>query len=166
VGLGLIGAELGAVIPALAGMEATWGYIVFPAVGAAGGAVAGYFLLDRTDKVGLSVAALTAGMGLMVPALIATLQLTTYSGPEDQIEAAPGTPGTMVQRRGTTPRPASSERLAAGRHLRRQLAAGSGMLRLSEGKLDLAAPGFALVPGVQGTRGIAGVSFALLSGQF
>jgi hypothetical protein len=147
-------------------MEATWGYIVFPAVGAAGGAVAGYFLLDRNDKVGLSVAALTAGMGLIVPALIATLQLTTYSGPDDQIEAAPGTAGTMVQRGRTTPRSAAAERLAAERRVRRQLAAGSGMLRLSEGKLDLAAPGFALVPGTQGARGIAGVSLALLSGQF
>ncbi|HTU61399.1 MAG TPA: hypothetical protein VMF89_23250, partial [Polyangiales bacterium] len=34
VGLGLVGAELGAVIPALVGVEATWAYIVFPAVGA------------------------------------------------------------------------------------------------------------------------------------
>ena len=41
VGLGLIGAELGFAIPALIGVEEIWPYIVFPTVGAVGGAVGG-----------------------------------------------------------------------------------------------------------------------------
>jgi multidrug transporter EmrE-like cation transporter len=165
IGLGLVGAELGAVIPALAGMEATWAYIVFPAVGAAGGAVAGYFVLDRGDHVGLSVVALTAGMGLVVPALIATLQLTTYSGPDDKMESAPG---TMVRAPASAPvvTPSTQRRLAVERRARRQLGAGSGLVRVTDGQLALAAPGFGLMTGDNGTRGISGVSLALMSGQF
>ena len=49
IGLGLIGAELGFVVPALAGARDTWVYIVFPVLGAGGGAVAGYFLLEQGD---------------------------------------------------------------------------------------------------------------------
>ena len=40
---GLIGAELGFVMPALAGARVRWPYIVFPLIGAGGGAVAGIF---------------------------------------------------------------------------------------------------------------------------
>ena len=35
IGLGLIGGELGLVIPAVAGLNETWSMIVFPVVGAA-----------------------------------------------------------------------------------------------------------------------------------
>jgi hypothetical protein len=155
----LVGAELGAVIPALVGVEATWAYIVFPVVGAAGGGLGGYFLLDKADHVELSVVALTAGMALVLPALIATLQLTSYDEP-DQAPA----PGTFVRR--ATPPAARSSRVLAQQKARRQLAAGPGMLRVSEGKLALAAPGLALLPGARGSSSISGVSLALMSGQF
>jgi len=149
VGLGLVGAELGAVIPALVGVEATWAYIVFPVVGAAGGALGGYFALDNTDKVELSVIALTAGMALILPALIATLQLTAYDD-DDQ----PPPPGTFARKS----RPAE--------RVRRQLAAGPGMLRVNEGKLALSTPGLALVPGTRGDHAISGLNVSLMSGQF
>lgn len=152
VGLGLVGAELGAVIPALVGVEATWAYIVFPAIGAAGGALGGYFALDNSGQVELSVVALTAGMALILPALIATLQLTSYS--ED--DQPPPAPGTFA--RAKKPAPATVAR--------RQLAAGSGMLRVSEGKLGLSAPGLALLPGTRGDNAIAGLNVSLMSGQF
>lgn len=148
VGLGLVGAELGAVIPALAGVEATWAYIVFPVVGAAGGGLGGYFALDRNDKVELSVVALTAGMALILPALIATLQLTSYDD-DDQAEPPPGTFARNQMRR-----------------MQKQLAAGPGMLRMSDGRLALAAPGLALVPGARGESPVTGVNVALMSGRF
>jgi uncharacterized membrane protein YuzA (DUF378 family) len=156
VGLGLVGAEIGAVVPALIGIEATWAYIVFPVVGAAGGGLLGYFTLDQMDKPELSVVALTAGMTLILPALIATLQLTSYSE-EDQAQPAPG---TFVKRE------RGSSRELAGRRARRQLAAGPGMLRLSEGRVALAAPGLGLVPGGRGDSPVTGVNVALMSGQF
>jgi hypothetical protein len=151
VGLGLVGAELGAVIPALVGVEATWAYIVFPVVGAAGGALGGYFALDNADKPELSVIALTAGMALILPALIATLQLTAY----DEDDQPPPAPGTFARAR---TRPAE--------RARKQLAAGPGMVRMSEGKLALSAPGLALVPGARGDNAIAGLNVSLMSGQF
>jgi len=88
VGLGLIGAELGFVIPALAGLHETWAFIVFPIVGAGGGAAAGYFLLEKGDgEPELAVASLTAGMALVIPSLIITLSATAYE-PEEATELA------------------------------------------------------------------------------
>jgi hypothetical protein len=90
VGLGLIGAELGFVIPALAGAKGVWPYIVFPVVGAAGGAVGGYFLLEKGDgHPELAVATLTVGMALIIPAMVATIAATAYRPPE-RIETAGG----------------------------------------------------------------------------
>jgi hypothetical protein len=83
LGLGLVGTELGFVIPALAGMNDVWPYIVFPAVGATGGALAGYFLIDDGGSAELSVAMLTIGMALVIPAMVATLALTAYD-PDDE----------------------------------------------------------------------------------
>jgi hypothetical protein len=164
VGFGLVGAELGAVIPALVGLDSTWAYLVFPAVGAAGGAVAGYFVLDKPEHVTGSVIALTAGMALVIPALVTTLALTAYSPGDD----APSSAGTVqrspvaasqLAQRGARPAVQDSERL----RLRRRAAAGSGLLRLSEGELALSAPGIAIVPG---PRSISGMSLALVSGRF
>ncbi len=84
VGLGLFGAELGFAIPALAGMDETWAYIVFPAVGAAGGATAGYFLLEGAGKSAeLNVATLAIGLALIVPTMVITLSATAYD-PDDE----------------------------------------------------------------------------------
>lgn len=87
IGLGMVGAELGFVIPAAVGLEDLWAYIVFPIVGAAGGAVGGFFAFDNNDLVEGSVAALAAGMALVIPALVLTLALTAYDPSEEGIEA-------------------------------------------------------------------------------
>jgi hypothetical protein len=87
IGLGMVGAELGFVIPAAVGLEDLWAYIVFPIVGAAGGAVGGYFAFDNNDIVEGSVAALAAGMALVIPALVLTLALTAYDPSEEGIDA-------------------------------------------------------------------------------
>ncbi|MDH5674909.1 MAG: hypothetical protein OEZ06_22455 [Myxococcales bacterium] len=79
VGLGLIGAELGLVIPALAGAEGTWPYVVFPVLGAGGGAVAGYFLLESGGgHPEAAVYTLTAGLALVIPALVVAVAATAY----------------------------------------------------------------------------------------
>jgi len=88
IGLGLIGAELGFVIPAVAGLHETWAFIVFPIAGAAGGAAAGYFLLEKGEgEPELAVVALTAGMALVIPSLIVTLSATAYE-PEEATQVA------------------------------------------------------------------------------
>ena len=83
VGLGMIGAELGFAVPALAGLQETWSFIVFPVVGAAGGGLAGYFALEQSNQVELSVASLALGMALIVPTMVITLSATSYD-PEDE----------------------------------------------------------------------------------
>jgi hypothetical protein len=84
VGLGLLGAELGVAIPAIIGMDAWWAYVVFPVVGAAGGAIAGHFLVDEKDKAELSVVLLTAGMTLVIPTLVLAAAATAYD-PEEEL---------------------------------------------------------------------------------
>lgn len=142
IGLGLIGAELGLVIPAVAGLHETWSLIVFPVVGAAGGAVAGYFLLEQGDgEPELAVASLTAGMALLIPAIVTTLAVTAYE-PEQQEEIT----------------------LAAAR---------TGLVRVTERGVSLAAPAIGMVPGATARESLrTGASTArelrvgLLSGQF
>jgi hypothetical protein len=137
VGLGLVGAELGAVIPAIAGLDATWAYIVFPAVGAAGGAVAGYFAIDHAGHAELSVAALTVGMGLVIPALVLTLWATAYDpgSDADSAQSRPRSNDRAGLASARAPRPVS--------RAQRQAAAGSGMLRLSDDPWCRAAAGHA-----------------------
>jgi hypothetical protein len=162
VGLGLVGAELGAVVPALAGADAAWAYVVFPIVGAAGGAVAGYFAIDRPGHVELSVAALTVGMALVIPALVITLWATAYDPDSDAVDSgqARSTGHAVNQRRANTLSARAQKRIATA-------SAGSGVVRLADGELRLATPGVALVPSVQrGEMRLSGVSVSLLSGRF
>jgi hypothetical protein len=70
VGLGLVGAELGLIIPSAAGLTDVWALTVFPVVGAAGGALAGYFALDRPGREKGSVAVLVVGLAGVVPAVM------------------------------------------------------------------------------------------------
>jgi hypothetical protein len=158
VGLGLVGAELGTVLPAAFGMDAWWGYVLFPVVGAAGGAVAGYFAIDRPGHVEASVATLTAGMALVIPALVITLSLTAYDADSDVDEQARAKPGAQLARS------AKAQQLMAAK---RRARAGSGMMRLDDGELALAMPGIALTPNRSSESWrVTGASVSLLSGQF
>ena len=86
VGLGLLGGELGVVVPALIGVDAWWAYVVFPVVGAAGGAVLGHFLVDENDSAELSVVFLTAGLTLVIPTLVLAAAATAYD-PEEELSS-------------------------------------------------------------------------------
>lgn len=84
IGLGLIGAELGFVLPAAFGMKAWWGYLVFPLVGAAGGGVAGFYALEQgAGHPEVAVAMLVTGVALIIPALVFTVARTSYDADED-----------------------------------------------------------------------------------
>ena len=74
IGLGLIGAELGLIIPSVAGLNKAWALSVFPIVGAAGGAVGGYFGLDKPGREKGSVAVLVVGVAGVLPAVLVTVK--------------------------------------------------------------------------------------------
>lgn len=146
VGLGLVGAELGLVIPALAGMEDAWPYIVFPVLGAGGGAVAGYFLLDQPDHTEAGVITLAAGMLLIVPTIVATLALTAYDPEADFDDDDFQTPGEPGAEEAPSPNvdPDAAEQ-EAGTAVGDQ--AGVGLLRIrSNGALLVGAPGISISP--------------------
>ncbi len=98
IGLGLVGAELGFVIPALAGLRDTWAYIVFPVVGAGGGGLAGYFAIEQgTGSSELAVATLITGMALIIPAMVVTLSATAYDPAEQMSSSARAAPPALLQ---------------------------------------------------------------------
>lgn len=98
IGLGLLGAELGVAIPALVGVDDWWAYVVFPIVGAAGGAIAGHFIIDEENHAELSVAFLTAGLTLVIPTLVLAAAATAYDPEEDMNQASLGSGALRLDR--------------------------------------------------------------------
>lgn len=145
VGLGLFGAELGLYLPTAFGYTETWSLITFPIVGAAGGAIGGYYI-DRAGSPAASVSVLVVSLALAVPTVILTVGNTRYS--------------THDLERDTRAR------------IDRMRLAGDGFLRLSEGEWRLAAPGVAVDPllRVDATSGAVshsvGLRVTLISGSF
>jgi hypothetical protein len=144
VGMGLIGAELGFMLPAAAGARDPWVYIVFPVLGAGGGAVGGYYLLEQgSGEPELAVASLTLGMALIIPTMIVTMSATAYDPDSDR--------SSYASRRG-----------------------GDGLLRVSdEGAVRLSAPAIAAGPSLSARESLrtgvprdTEVRVSVLSGQF
>lgn len=72
VGLGLLGAEVGLLLPpAFKLQDRWWAWVLFPTLGAAAGAVPGALLFDEGDpKPAVTVSLLGAGMALAIPAIV------------------------------------------------------------------------------------------------
>lgn len=75
VGLGLLGAEVGLFLPpAFKLQDRWWAWVLFPTLGAAGGALAGGFAFDEGDPgPAVTVSLLGAGMALVLPAVVGAL---------------------------------------------------------------------------------------------
>ena len=152
IGLGLVGAELGFVLPAAFGLDEWWAFVIFPVIGAAGGAVGGYFLFDQPDRVEGGVAVLATGMALAIPAMVLTLALTAYDpsdeGYIDEEEAA----ATGEEGEAAPPPPAQE---ASRRRAARLARAGTGLVRFAEGQMLLGVPGAGVLPPMQNGRLLA-----------
>ncbi len=164
IGLALVGAELGAVVPALFHYREYWAYIVGPSVGAIGGALMGWYLLDQPNHTSVAIASLAVGMVLIIPSVIITLSGTRYSPGRDYDGSDPdeGSRDDEFSR---------AEREAARQ--RRVARAGSGLFRLSEDGLLFGMPGFSVGPllaevglAVRGGSVQREYRFELFSGSF
>jgi len=146
IGLGIVGAELGFILPAAAGLHETWAFIVFPVVGAAGGAVGGYFALEDTGQTELSVASLAFGMAMIVPTMVITLSATAYDPGdegvvEDGDEELSGEFEEGVGVEGETETEVVGPEADSAVRSREVARAGTGLLRYSGERLMLGVPG-------------------------
>ena len=154
IGLGLMGVELGLIVPAMFGARDWWPYLVFPVLGGAGGAVGGYFLdINTTTQPEISVAMMAIGMALLVPTIIGTLALTAYSPPtesqqadEDMDYEAQGDSVEAVQEDSSAAPAEESPQSQLERRVRELYAGGPGLLRFHRGALLLTAPVLASLP--------------------
>ncbi len=86
VGGGLLGAEVVTITEALVGLRNPLFYVVGGAVGAGGGAVAGHFIEQSATDGKVPVYMLAAGLGLIIPAVVLSLNATRYRPSEDATE--------------------------------------------------------------------------------
>ncbi len=99
--MGLLGAEVGLAVPAIAGLDATWALIVFPAVGAAGGAIGGHYAFDRSNRRIGAVAMLSLGIAMIVPTIVITKSALAFDPDEEGVEVvAEAGPGMVRFARG------------------------------------------------------------------
>ena len=126
IGLGLVGAELGLILPSVAGLNDVWALSVFPVVGAAGGALVGYFALDNPGREKGSVAALVVGLAGVIPAI-----LVTVKGVREERQESYGNPPIEIR----------SEKEQRAFEL---VEAGPGLFRRSRSGLRVAMPGVSI----------------------
>lgn len=89
VGGALIGAEVVSIVEAAAGVQPGWAYIVGGAVGAGGGAFAGYYIADSTSSTKPTSFLLAGGIALGIPAVIAVVSATQFHPPASYRQDAP-----------------------------------------------------------------------------
>jgi len=142
IGLGMIGAELGFVLPAVIGLHDAWAFIVFPLALGAGGAVGGYFAFDEPNSAEAGVAMLAVGIALIIPTLVLTLAMTRYDpgdDEEDEVEE-----GDYSEEFGGDAEP--TEDAEARRRVRDRALAGGGLLHVGTGEVSLGVPALSVRP--------------------
>jgi hypothetical protein len=92
IGGAFLGAEVVMIPMGIAGVRPAWAYAVFPALGAVGGAIGGFFMDQAYDNSGKTVNGVTGtaqpaygstfllagGMALIIPAVVLMLNATRY----------------------------------------------------------------------------------------
>lgn len=104
-GLAMIGGAATATTMGIVGVEKRWAYLVFPPLVAVGAGIGGYFMEDAAP-VEVSTYLLGAGMALVIPTIIVSLNATVYKVPDEYPNdpskktpaAEPPRPGAYVPR--------------------------------------------------------------------
>jgi hypothetical protein len=113
----LLGAEVITIVESMANVHQGWAYGVGAAIGAIGGGVGGYFVEQNSSDGRVPVYMLAGGVGLIIPALVLTLNATRYQpsnytsedhAPTNAPVANPGTPGTSAVGAPAAPPPGPS----------------------------------------------------------
>lgn len=91
VGCGLLGAETVLLVEAAVGVQEPWWYVGGGVVGAACGAIGGYFLEQEDISPRTSMLLLAGGLTLAIPTTVAVLSATAYEPPADYLEDKPPT---------------------------------------------------------------------------
>jgi hypothetical protein len=113
-GLAIIGGSATAMTMGIVGVEKRWAYLVFPPIVAVGAGIGGYFM-EQSAPVEVSTYLLGAGMALVIPTIIVSLNATVYRVPDEYPNdpskktpaAEPPRPGAHLQgsfRAGYVPR--------------------------------------------------------------
>lgn len=147
----ILGAEIGFMTNALivhAGvreLDEWWAWILFPSIGAAGGALAGYFALEDPNMgqgfPEAAVAVFAISMALIVPTFVGVLALTAYNpGPDDGGGGASGEDDAEVEAPAEDETPSATPDQAAQSARARVLAGGPGLLRFDRGSILLGLP--------------------------
>jgi hypothetical protein len=103
-GLAIIGGSATAMTMGIVGVEKRWAYLVFPPLVAVGAGIGGYFM-EQSAPVEVSTYLLGAGMALVIPTIIVSLNATVYKVPDEYPNdpskktpaAEPPRPGARVQ---------------------------------------------------------------------
>lgn len=92
IGLGMLGAEVGLLLPPMFKLQNHWwAWALFPTIGAAGGTVAGVFAFDPgSPSPAVTVSILGAGFALAVPAIVGAVAWKSARNNSEQNVASTG----------------------------------------------------------------------------
>jgi hypothetical protein len=116
VGGALLGAEVGTIIESIAGVHSPWVYLATDVVLGGAGAAGGWAVEQKSTDGRAPVFMLAGGLGLLIPAIVLTLNGTRYQPSENAREdraptnapvANPGAPGGSIVAP-TSPPPSSA----------------------------------------------------------
>jgi hypothetical protein len=106
IGGALLGAESVMLVEAAAGTKPAWAYAVGGGLGAAGGAVGGYFT-EKGSSAKLPIYLLVGGMALAIPTTVAVLSTTAYE-PTNYVEDRPPADEPVAEPAQSTGAPAAA----------------------------------------------------------
>ncbi|HEY2510665.1 MAG TPA: hypothetical protein VGI39_07410 [Polyangiaceae bacterium] len=92
----LLGAEAVTIVESIANVRSPWAYVIGAVVGAGGGAVGGYFVEQNSSDGKAPVFMLAGGIGLIIPAVVLTLNATRYIPSETVVEDHAPTNGPIA----------------------------------------------------------------------
>ncbi len=104
IGLGLIGMEVGLLLPPLLKLhDKWWAWTLFPVLGAAGGAVGGLLAFEGgTPNRNVTIPILAVGIALVIPAIVGSLAIKSRRDASDMRVANDAGTGLVRFNRGGT----------------------------------------------------------------